>query len=179
MERSRRMTKPNANENSKLNLSSNIKSFWNKNAKQNVEIQENSLNYEEKMFIPNNKTHNSNFTPFENTFPQGISNNFNFNPNLPMMLPNNAVFDPYANPYTIGNYASFPQTDNFNNSHFINQFLQMPPQISKIPIRTLHDDEYIYVNAKQYLRIISRRNKRMKLYLKTKNSKNNDKKVIY
>jgi nuclear transcription factor Y alpha len=35
----------------------------------------------------------------------------------------------------------------------------------KIPIRTINNDDYIYVNPKQYLRILQRREKRRRLNL--------------
>jgi nuclear transcription factor Y alpha len=36
-----------------------------------------------------------------------------------------------------------------------------------MPIRTLNDEEFVYVNSKQYLRIILRREQRKRLGLKT------------
>ncbi len=42
-----------------------------------------------------------------------------------------------------------------------------PPHV-KVQIKALNDDEYIYVNPKQYLRILQRREKRRKLNIRSR-----------
>ena len=59
---------------------------------------------------------------------------------------------------------------NYNLPTFKSPFSQ------KIPLKTLKDEEYIYVNSKQYFRILRRREKRKKLSFIYNNTKEKNKK---
>ena len=67
----------------------------------------------------------------------------------------------YDNPDYYGVLPGIPYINGFeaySNPHLINPFAQ------KIPIKTLRNNEYIYVNSKQYSRILKRREARKKFY---------------
>ena len=85
---------------------------------------------------------------------QNINDSFSFgnnNNNQSEFTAN--YFDMFMRVPFFGDYdsLSFPQINN--------------PFIQKIPIKTLRDEQYIYVNSKQYFRILRRREKRKKLGL--------------
>ena len=67
----------------------------------------------------------------------------------------------YDNPDYYGVLPGIPYINGFeaySNPHLINPFTH------KIPIKTLRNNEYIYVNSKQYSRILKRREARKKFY---------------
>ena len=67
----------------------------------------------------------------------------------------------YDNPDYYGILPGIPYINGFeaySYPHLINPFAQ------KIPIKTLRNNEYIYVNSKQYSRILKRREARKKFY---------------
>ena len=67
----------------------------------------------------------------------------------------------YDNPDYYGILPGVPYINGFeaySYPHLINPFAQ------KIPIKTLRNNEYIYVNSKQYSRILKRREARKKFY---------------
>lgn len=78
--------------------------------------------------------------------------------------------------------SSYNYDNNYIGIPFINEFEAYNiPQINnpfaqKIPLKTLRDEEYIYVNSKQYFRILRRREKREKLKTLFENNEKNNKK---
>ena len=67
----------------------------------------------------------------------------------------------YDNPDYYGVLPGIPYINGFeaySNPHLINPFTH------KIPIKTLRNNEYIYVNSKQYSRILKRREERKKYF---------------
>ena len=67
----------------------------------------------------------------------------------------------YDNPDYYGVLPGVPYINGFeaySNPHLINPFAH------KIPIKTLRNNEYIYVNSKQYSRILKRREERKKYF---------------
>ena len=85
---------------------------------------------------------------------QNMNDSFSFGNNNNNQTDFNAnYFDMFMRVPFFGDYdsLSFPQINN--------------PFIQKIPIKTLRDEQYIYVNSKQYFRILRRREKRKKLGL--------------
>ena len=67
----------------------------------------------------------------------------------------------YDNPDYYGVLPGIPYINGFeaySNPHLIN------PYTHKIPIKTIRNNEYIYVNSKQYSRILKRREARKKFY---------------
>ena len=82
----------------------------------------------------------------------------------------------YDNPDYYGILPGIPYINGFeaySYPHLINPFAQ------KIPIKTLRNNEYIYVNSKQYSRILKRREARKKYFEMFENDILLNKKVKY
>jgi hypothetical protein len=82
----------------------------------------------------------------------------------------------YDNPDYYGILPGVPYINGFeaySYPHLINPFAQ------KIPIKTLRNNEYIYVNSKQYSRILKRREARKKYFEMFENDILLNKKVKY
>ena len=115
-----------------------------------------------------------------------------------------SALSPHSNPNSLSLYGNPDSTllqgkNNINNQFppnfnyydlfmgvpFISDFDSLPypsiksPFTQKIPIKTLKDEEYIYVNSKQYYRILQRREKRKKLSLLYQNSSDTNKKYLH
>ena len=65
----------------------------------------------------------------------------------------------YDNPDYYGNFSNIPYLNGFEHYSIFKRNISN----QKIPIKTLNDNEYIYVNCRQYYRILKRREKRKKL----------------
>ena len=82
----------------------------------------------------------------------------------------------YDNPDYYGILPGIPYINGFeaySYPHLINPFAQ------KIPIKTLRNNEYIYVNCKQYSRILKRREARKKYFEMFENDSFLNKKIKY
>ena len=82
----------------------------------------------------------------------------------------------YDNPDYYGILPGIPYINGFeaySYPHLINPFAQ------KIPIKTLRNNEYIYVNSKQYSRILKRREARKKYFEMYENDYFLNKKIKY
>ena len=96
------------------------------------------------------------------------------NPDLSLLQGNNNINNQFP--------PNFNYYDLFMGVPFISEFDSPPypsintPFTQKIPIKTLKDEEYIYVNSKQYYRILQRREKRKKLSILYQNSSDSNKK---
>ena len=62
----------------------------------------------------------------------------------------------YDNPDYYGNFSNIPYLNGFEHYSIFKRNISN----QKIPIKTLNDNEYIYVNCRQYYRILKRREKR-------------------
>ena len=135
----------------------------NKNIKKNININNNinNTNTTDSKLKPENKIINEkskNFNQFNEEFTK-IKNIINNDPSRNTNLNPEDCFDLYGYPF-------ITPGENYSFSQFNNPFKQ------KYLIKTLFDNKYIYINGKQYHRIMKRREVRKKLNEAISNNKN-------